>query len=79
MAYIYQRPGFYELVFTSKLETAKRFRQWVFTTVLPSIRKYGQYKLFDNPCNKMIMIGNETDLHYKVVDMIRRKPGYCGQ
>lgn len=30
------------------------------------------YKLYDNPYNKMIMIGNETDLHYKVVDMIRR-------
>ena len=61
-------PGFYELVLSSKLEFAKRFRQWVFTTVLPSIRKYGQYKLFDSPWNKMIMIGNETDLHYKVVD-----------
>ena len=65
-------PGFYELVFSSKLEFAKRFRQWVFTTVLPSIRKYGQYKLFDSPWNKMIMIGNETDLHYKVVNLIRR-------
>ena len=64
--------GFYELVFSSKLEFAKRFRDWVFTTVLPSIRKYGQYKLFDCPWNKMIMIGNETDLHYKVVDLIRR-------
>ena len=64
--------GFYELVFSSKLEFAKRFRQWVFTTVLPSIRKYGQYKLFDSPWNKMIMIGNETDLHYKVVSLIRK-------
>ena len=64
--------GFYELVFSSKLEFAKRFRDWVFTTVLPSIRKYGQYKMFDSPWNKMIMIGNETDLHYKVVDLIRR-------
>ena len=65
-------PGFYELVFSSKLEFAKKFRQWVFTTVLPTIRKYGQYKMFDSPWNKMIMIGNETDLHYKVVDLIRR-------
>ena len=64
-------PGFYELVFSSKLEFAKKFRQWVFTTVLPSIRKYGQYKMFDSPWNKMIMIGNETDLHYKVVQLIR--------
>ena len=63
--------GFYELVFSSKLEAAKRFRDWVFTTVLPSIRKYGQYKMFDSPWNKMIMIGNETDLHYKVVQLIR--------
>ncbi|CAH3190705.1 unnamed protein product, partial [Porites lobata] len=62
----------YELVFSSKLESAKRFCDWVFTTVLPSIRKYGQYKLFDSPWNKMIMIGNETDLHYKVVDLMRR-------
>ena len=43
-------------------------QQWVTSQVLPSIRKYGQYKLFDSPWNKMIMIGNETDLHYKVVD-----------
>ena len=56
--------SFYELVFSSKLEAAKRFRDWVFTTVLPSICKYAQYKLFDNPWNKMIMIGNETDRHY---------------
>ena len=64
--------GFYELVFSSKLEAAKKFRDWVFSKVLPSIRKYGQYKLFDSPWNKMIMIGNETDLHYKVVEIIRR-------
>ena len=28
--------------------------------------------VFDSPWNKMIMTGNETDLHYKVVDLIRR-------
>ena len=64
-------PGFYELIFGSKLELAKKFRQWVFNTVLPSIRKYGQYKLFDNPNNKMFKIENETDLHYKVVQLLR--------
>ena len=64
--------GFYELVFRSKLPTAKKFRDWVFTIVLPSIRKCGQYKLFDSPWNKMIMIGNETDLHYKVVDLTKK-------
>jgi len=64
--------GFYSLVLSSKLESAKKFKHWVTSKVLPSIRKYDQYKLFDSPWNKMIMIGNETDLHYKAVDLIRR-------
>ena len=69
---ILNEPGFYELVFGWKLDFAKKFRQWVFNTVLPSIRKYGQYKMFDNPNNKMFKIENETDLHYKVVELIRK-------
>ena len=72
LVYFYQWTRFYALVFGSKLPTAKKFQDWVFSTVLPSIRKYGQYKLFDSPWNKMIMIDNETDLHYKVVDLIRK-------
>ena len=63
--------GFYSLVLSSKLETAKKFKRWITSEVLPSIRKYGQYKLFDSPWNKMIMISNERDLHYKVVNLIR--------
>ena len=68
---IINEPGFYELVFGFKLEFAKKFRKWVFNTVLPSIRKYGYFKKFDNPNNKMFKIENETDLHYKVVQLIR--------
>lgn len=49
-------PGFCKLVFSSKLETAKKFRDWVPSKVLPSIRKYGQYKLFGNPNNQMFKI-----------------------
>ena len=63
--------GFYSLVLSSKLEIAKKFKRWITSEVLPSIRKYGQYKLFDSPWNKMIMISNERDLHYKVVNLIR--------
>ena len=55
--------GFYSLVLSWKLESAKKFKHWVTSQVLPSIRKYGQYKLFYSPWNKTIMIGNETDLH----------------
>ena len=63
--------GFYSLLLSSKLETAKKFKRWVTSEVLPAVRKYGQYKLFDSPGNKMIMISNEKELHYKVVNLIR--------
>ena len=63
--------GFYSLVLSSKLEKAKKFKHWITSQVLPSIRKYGYYKMFDNPNNKMFKIENETDLHYKVVQLIR--------
>ena len=63
--------GFYSLLLYSKLETAKKFKHWITSEVLPSIRKYGYYKLFDNPNNKMFKIENEMDLHSKVVELIR--------
>ena len=50
--------GFYELVFKSRLPAAKIFREWVFTKVLPSIRKYGYYKVFDSKIkNRVIFEG----------------------
>ena len=63
--------GFYSLLLSSKLEIAKKFKHWVTSQVLPSIRKYGYYKMFDNPNNKMFKIENEMDLHSKVVHLIR--------
>ena len=47
--------GFYELVFRSRLPTAKFFREWVFAKVLPSIRKYGYYKMIDNKIKKRVV------------------------
>ena len=58
--------GVYSKVLSSLLESAKKFKPWVTSQVLPSIRKYGQYKLFENPNNKMLTIENEIDLHCKV-------------
>ena len=37
--------GLYSLILSSKLPTAKKFKRWVTSEVLPSIRKYGEYKL----------------------------------
>lgn len=35
--------GLYSLIFGSKLETAKSFKRWVTSEILPSIRKHGGY------------------------------------
>ena len=51
--------GFYSLVLSSKLETAKKFKKWVTSEVLPSIRKYDYFKLFK--------LENETRIKQRVI------------
>lgn len=41
---IVNEPGLYELIFRSNKPAAKTFRQWVFSDVLPQIRKTGKYE-----------------------------------
>lgn len=44
--------GLYALIFGSKLESAKQFKHWVTSEVLPAIRKHGAYavdELLNNP------------------------------
>ena len=48
--------GLYSLSLSSKLESAKKFKHWVTSKVLPTISKYGQYRLFDNPDSKIFKI-----------------------
>lgn len=40
---IINESGMYSLIFNSKLDSAKKFKRWVTSEVLPSIRKTGQY------------------------------------
>ena len=41
--YIVNESGLYSLVLSSKLPTAKRFKRWITSEVLPAIRKTGGY------------------------------------
>ena len=61
-------PGFYELVFRSRLPKAKMFREWVFSKVLPSIRKYGYYRMFDNLQSRKVKINGEKYYKHPVFD-----------
>lgn len=42
--WIINESGLYALIFGSKLESAKRFKHWVTSEVLPAIRKTGAYQ-----------------------------------
>lgn len=44
MTYI-NESGLYALIFGSKLDSAKQFKHWVTSEVLPSLRKTGEYKM----------------------------------
>lgn len=45
--YIINESGLYSLILSSKLESAKKFKKWVTSEVLPSIRKHGAYMTKD--------------------------------
>jgi prophage antirepressor-like protein len=42
---IINEPGLYRLIFQSRKPEAEAFKTWVFTEVLPAIRKHGYYRL----------------------------------
>ena len=44
---IINESGLYSLILSSKLPTAKKFKRWVTSEVLPSIRKHGAYMTED--------------------------------
>ena len=55
--------GMYSLIFGSKLESAKQFKKWVTSEVLPSIRKHGMYateatveNMLNDPENAILML-----------------------
>ena len=68
--------GLYSLILRSKLESAKEFKRWVTSQVLPSIRKTGRYDYCMNHKynNTLIFkIESETDLHVKVVSFLKKR------
>ena len=68
--------GLYSLILRSKLKSAKEFKRWVTSEVLPSIRKTGRYDYSMNHkySNTLTFkIENETDLHVKVVSFLKKR------
>lgn len=54
--------GVYALIFGSKLDSAKRFKKWVTSEVLPSIRKTGSYSMKKLTSTEMLKLQNDSIL-----------------
>ena len=70
---IINESGLYSLILSSKLQTAKKFKHWVTSEVLPAIRKHGAYltdqKAFDITHNANSL----ADLLEQASEQLRQK------
>lgn len=65
---IINESGLYSLIFSSKLESAKRFKRWVTSEVLPQLRRTGTYS-----ANSTIQeLANNPELVKMLVEQIAR-------
>ncbi|HAR5204357.1 TPA: phage repressor protein [Staphylococcus aureus] len=58
---IINESGLYSLIFSSKLENAKRFKRWVTSEVLPTLRKTGAYQVPIDPMQALRLMFEATE------------------
>lgn len=70
---IINESGLYALIFGSKLESAKRFKRWVTSEVLPAIRRTGAYNLPQTTDGKIALLAQGyTEMFQKVGEVSDR-------
>jgi prophage antirepressor-like protein len=62
--------GFYSLALNSRLPSARAFREWVVSEVLPTLRKEGHYEMPGSRPTRL-NVENERQLHEAVVKYLR--------
>lgn len=67
--WIVNESGLYSLIFGSKLESAKKFKKWVTSEVLPQLRKTGSYGMHKLPQTPMELL----ELHYEAIKQVDSK------
>lgn len=70
---IINESGLYALIFGSKLESAKRFKHWVTSEVLPALRKTGHYEMpgrsaYDTKATSVGEVVNLVRMQQKVME-----------
>ena len=80
--YIINESGLYSLVLSSKLPSAKEFKRWVTSEILPSIRKHGAYmspetieRVITDP-DFIIRLANELKTAQQKVAELQPKAAY---
>ncbi|HDJ3067244.1 TPA: BRO family protein [Staphylococcus aureus] len=58
---IINESGLYSLIFSSKLVNAKRFKRWVTSEVLPTLRKTGAYQVPSDPMQALRLMFEATE------------------
>ncbi len=74
---IINESGMYALIFGSKLPSAKRFKHWVTSEVLPTIRKTGRYspntyRIQDAPLSEVTALLHEASSFLREMDKVMR-------
>lgn len=70
---IINESGMYSLIFGSKLESARRFKHWVTSEVLPSIRRTGGYSMKESDDSTSNTVDEKLD---EIVKQIRSIKAY---
>lgn len=70
---IINESGMYSLIFGSKLESARRFKHWVTSEVLPSIRRTGSYSVKESDDSTSNTVDEKLD---EIVKQIRSIKAY---
>lgn len=68
---IINESGLYSLIFSSKLESAKRFKRWVTSEVLPAIRKTGTYQVPSDPMQALELMFEATKQTKEEIESVK--------
>lgn len=66
---IINESGLYSLILSSRLESAKRFKRWVTSEVLPSIREYGIYSMIKKNSDELRLTEMELSVREKEISL----------
>ena len=72
-AILINESGLYSLILSSKLPTAQKFKHWVTSEVLPTIRKHGAYMTDQKAAAIVTDKGSLADLLQQAAEQLKRK------